>query len=596
MNEPAPVLTTAVPEIRAALREFGIDDTGLAALRAFSRVVTQADFAHAFADCLAAVATRISPSAEAVEAEAAFCERLAASDRWHAPEDWFDDLQAHWQRCLVAGSDPALALEACGALIRAAAQPLARERAMVYQLELDILFAIEGFAWCIARLLVSIALAREAELRRRADDWDPLTGLASRHRYDRMLATWLGEDRPEGRVGLVVLAMEWGVAVRNLPLAERDRLRLAVADKLREVVRPGDVLCVTGDHEWSLLLPALRSPAQVRLAANRLIAACEGLLGGEFRELCGRLRGGGAVGPDHGDDPASLEYAARTALLVAHQDDLHFEDYRADFTGAVRDSVVFERELLDAIHLQQLELHLQPQVRLDDGRCEAAELLLRWRRQDGSWVAPPAIIDGALRLGVLPRLSRWLVMHAARTAAALERAGMPLRVNLNITAMDLKDEELPDLVAQALSVWRVPPSRFGLEVTETALVSDQPQAAALIGRLRRLGCPVALDDFGTGFSSLAYLRNLPVTELKIDQMFVRQLRDSRADQAIVEAIMRLADGFGLQVVAEGVEDPAARELLHRAGCDLMQGFLEGAAMPFEAFVEWWHRRGGRPAQ
>ncbi len=584
------------PDLADALASHGVGSAEMAAIRAFSRVVSVHDFTRDFAACLAQLANESFDARVPGEAEASFCSELAACGDWAEPGPWFARVHAAWQQCVAAGARTGFALDACASLVKAAARHLAGDRAVVNPLEMDILFAIDAFAWCVASLLGRLPPRSLVARDEAQEERDALTGLPGPRTCARLLEEWLRQADVSRRVGMVVLSMEWGVAVQHRPVAERDRLRLAVARHLGDAVRAGDVLCATGDHEWTLLLPAMRSPAQVRLAANKLIASCEALLDGEFRELCGRLTGGGAVGPDHGSDPTTLEFAARTALMVARQNELRFEDYREEFSDAVEEVVEFERELLAAIYMQELELHLQPQVRIDDGYCEGAELLLRWQRTDGEWVPPPDIIEGAQRLGILPKLSRWLIMHAARIAAQLAEAGVDVKVNLNVTAIDLRDDELPELVQQALETWRVPPGRFGLEVTETALVADHQRAARLVSRLRELGCPVALDDFGTGFSSLAYLRNLPVTELKIDQLFVRQLGSSTVDQAIVEAIMRLAEGFGLQVVAEGVEDARARDLLHAAGCNLMQGYLESAALPLRDFIHWWRLRNGLDAE
>ena len=585
-----------IPDFRQALASHGVGTAELAAIRAFTRVVAPADFARAFAVCLSQIAGGSVAAGGGEQAAARFCSDLANCTEWSDPQPWFDRVHADWARCVDSGAEAGFALDACAALVKAAARYLTSDGAGVGRLEMDILFAIDAFAWCVASLLSQALLPRRADGAARGDI-DSLTGLPNRHAVGRLLAQWLPKVAGDSvRVGLVLLSIEWGVAVRHLPAIERDRLRLAVSQRLGEAVRAGDVLCASGDHEWSLLLPALRSPAQLRLAANKLINACEALLEGEFGERCGRLRAGGAAGPEHGRDALALEVAARTALLIARQRELDFEDYRGEFAGVVGDAIDFERELLNALHLQELQLYLQPQVRLSDGRCVSVELLLRWQRHSGEWVAPPRIIEGAQQIGVLPRLSNWLIMHGAKVAAELAQAGVDVRVNLNVTANDLIDDELPVMVAQALDTWRVPPERYGLEITESALVSDEQRAARLIAELRELGCPVALDDFGTGFSSLAYLRNLPVTELKIDQMFVRQLAHSRPDQAIVEAVMRLADGFGLQVVAEGVEDEQARHLLAEAGCDLIQGHLEARAMPLAEFIGWWRaREAGRQA-
>ncbi|MCB1907049.1 MAG: EAL domain-containing protein [Rhodocyclaceae bacterium] len=576
------------PDFEQALVNHAVGVEEMAAIRAFARVVAAADIASEFALCLARIAQG-SVMSGSEQAQAHFCRVLVDCARWAEPQPWFDRLHASWAECLDGGAAPGFSLDACAALVKAAARCLAGDRAAVPRLEMDILFAIDAFAWCAASLLARELPSRPAD-GASSGDVDAATGLPDRHAIGRLLGQWLPGAGEGQRVGLVVLSMEWGVAVRNLPASERDRLCVALSQRLAEELRAGDVLCASGDQEWSLLLPALRSPAQLRLAANKLIMACDMLLEDEVGERCGRLRAGGAVGPAHGHDAASLEVAARTALLVARRRSLDFEEYCDEFAEVVDETVDFERELLSALHLQELQLYLQPQVRLCDGRCVAVELLLRWQRHSGEWVAPPRIIDGAQRLGVLPRLSNWLIMHGAKVAAALVHAGVDVKVNVNLTASDVMDDELPVMVAQALDTWRVAPGRFGLEITESALVPDEQRAAKLISYLRQLGCPVALDDFGTGFSSLAYLRNLPVTELKIDQMFVRGLGQSRADQAIVEAVMRLADGFGLQVVAEGVEDARAREMLAEMGCDLVQGHLEAQAMPLGEFIGWWRAR------
>ena len=583
------------PAFRQALASHGVGTAEMAAIRAFTRVVSPADFARGFAACLAQIAHGSVPAGGGEQAQARFCSELATCTAWTEPEPWFTRVHASWVGCVDAGAEAGFALDACAALVKSAARYLAGNGTASYRLEMDILFAIDAFAWCVASLLSQELLSRRTGGTARGDI-DVLTGLPNRHALERLLGQWLSGAEERARVGLVILSMEWGVAVRHLPAVERDRLRLLVTRHLGDALRGGDVLCVTGDHEWTLLLPGLRSAAQLRLAANKLIMACDVLLEGELGERSGRLQAGGAVGPEQGRDAVSLEVAARTALLIARERELDYEDYREELADVVDEAIDFERELLNALHLQELQFYLQPQVRLSDGRCVAVELLLRWQRHDGEWVAPPRIVDGAQRIGVLPRLSNWLIMHGAKVAATLEQAGVDVKVNLNVTASDLIDDELPVMVAQALETWRVAPARYGLEITESALVSDEQRAARLIAELRELGCPVALDDFGTGFSSLAYLRNLPVTELKIDQMFVRQLAHSRPDQAIVEAVMRLADGFGLQVVAEGVEDEQARHLLAEAGCDLIQGHLEARAMPLAEFIGWWRaREAGRQA-
>lgn len=575
----------------SALRErFGIDAAELAAIRAFSKVVDHKELAAEFAVMMAARSSHSVVSEASAESEALFCAELLHAEAWGADSGWINRLMRLWLACCEAGTDVGFVLEACAATLAAAGRRLVGERAVVYQLEVDILFALERLMLGVAAVLTASAVHREQALRARLEEIDEVTGLPNRRRFMRLLGSWLGTAPESARIGLVVLTLEWGVAVQHLPLPDQDHLRLLIADALRDVVRPGDLLCATADSEWSLLMPGLRSPAQVRLAANRLVEVCESLLDGELRQLRGRIAAGGAVGPAHGADPETLEHAARVALVVARQTGRGFEDYREDIASTVQVYVDQERDFIRALQLQQFELVLQPQIDLRTGRCESAELLLRWHRESGESVAPPEVILLADRLGVLPQLSRWLVMHSVRMISELTAQGIPLRLSLNLTAADMRDQELPDLIAQGLQTWRVSPSLLTLEITETALLTDEVRVREIIVRLRELGCDVALDDFGTGFSSLAYLRNLPVSELKIDQLFVRNLHRSERDRAIVDAVIRLGHGFGLRVVAEGVEDEETRGRLVASGCDLLQGYLFARPMPLEDLIGWYRSR------
>jgi EAL domain-containing protein (putative c-di-GMP-specific phosphodiesterase class I) len=242
------------------------------------------------------------------------------------------------------------------------------------------------------------------------------------------------------------------------------------------------------------------------------------------------------------------------------------------------------------MHLQRFELYLQPQVDAVSGRCDSAEALLRWQRDDGKWMPPPAVFNLAARMGQQGRLSRMLVARVARMADELERSGVPVRVMLNLTADDVRDPELPDLVQQSMANWNVSAGRIGFELTEGSVLSDEPVVEAVLGRLRAQGGVIALDDFGTGYSSLAHLRHLPVDELKVDRQFIAGLGGDGQDRAIVEAILALARAFGLATVAEGVETREQADQLAQMGCLRLQGMLFSPAVPASRFVSWWRAR------
>jgi EAL domain-containing protein (putative c-di-GMP-specific phosphodiesterase class I) len=227
-----------------------------------------------------------------------------------------------------------------------------------------------------------------------------------------------------------------------------------------------------------------------------------------------------------------------------------------------------------------------------------AEALLRWQHAAGETVAPQFIVEIAEEAGVSPQFSRWLVTRAARTLAEFALEGIPLRLSINLTANDLRDEELPDMIEQALTIWNVPADRLTLELTESAMISDEQHSLGILYRLRDLGCRLAVDDFGTGYSSMAYLRQLSLNELKIDQLFVRRMDESPQDREIVRSMIQLAQGLRLEVVAEGVETKGTWTLLSEYGCQRVQGYYFSKPIAVTEFVRWWHERRGelvRPA-
>jgi EAL domain-containing protein (putative c-di-GMP-specific phosphodiesterase class I) len=247
-------------------------------------------------------------------------------------------------------------------------------------------------------------------------------------------------------------------------------------------------------------------------------------------------------------------------------------------------------ELAAAIHANELNVFYQPQISITSGRCVAAEALLRWSDAAGRPVPPPAVIEMAESTGLIGPLTQWLLNTTFRNAVELERAGVPINISINLSAKTLGDAEFPELVQQALGIWGVRPGRLTFEITESATIDNPEKALLMLTKLHQLGVHVSLDDFGTGYSSLAYLKRYPLNELKIDQMFVRNMRESAGDWAIVRTVVNLAHNFGLLAVAEGVEDQATLDELGKVGCDLAQGFLFSKAIAYPDFIDWYRAR------
>lgn len=566
-----------LPASVRACAAVGLDRERAGALRAFAQAIPAAEFEHAFARRFEARADDAPTPLEAV-----FLALLLERESW-AQADWLDALGDAWHACRAARHDPALLAKACACLAEATQDVLGRASAR--HAELDVADAVT----CLAQAIhATIALRDDA--RPPGDAVAPAGNdcgaeLPDRAQLHHALAQALQSSDAQP-VGLVLLQVDWDLAMRRAGGARLEDLRRHVTRTLSQVIRPQDRLYAPAPGEWALLMPGLVSAAQVQLAGQRLVEQCEALTDDELPRLRGKVHAGAAFAPDDDDSPAGIERAARAALHCARGSDRPVMRYERRMLAELEHELALEREIAMHAARPPFMVWLQPQVHLASGRCAAAEALLRWQRPDGAWVPPPEIVGTALRLGLMPEISYWLVMQVVRSIRELSDAGLAIPVSLNLVAGDLHDDELPALVRQVLGVWKVPAARLTLEITEEALIADRARAARIIGELRAMGCGVSLDDFGTGFSSFAYLRDLPVSEVKIDRLFIEDLLASPRDQAIVAAVHALARGLSLTVVAEGVEDAATADALRRMGCDHAQGFLYAPAMPLADFIAW----------
>ena len=291
-----------------------------------------------------------------------------------------------------------------------------------------------------------------------------------------------------------------------------------------------------------------------------------------------------ALAPSHGERAAALlrraEVAEFSAVGSARGVDVY--DPQADPHRPERLSLM--SELRAAIDSDALELYYQPQRRLADGRVDAAEALVRWPRPGRGVVSPEQFVAVAEETGNIGRLTRWVLARGIAQAAELARAGHPMRISINLSARDIGDMELPDRVADLLRVHRLPATSLTLEVTESAVIGEPEAALQVLRRLADMGIDMAIDDFGVGQTSFAYLRRLPVRELKIDKMFVQHLATDETDRVIVRSLVELGHRLGYRVTAEGVEDEATIAFLRDVGCDHAQGFHVDRPMTFAALV------------
>jgi EAL domain-containing protein (putative c-di-GMP-specific phosphodiesterase class I) len=293
-----------------------------------------------------------------------------------------------------------------------------------------------------------------------------------------------------------------------------------------------------------------------------------------------------ALFPKHGTDPMTLLRQADVAMYQAKQSKCGYA-----FFDSVRDHhklqlLSLERDLRQAIENDSLELYFQPMVDIRATKVSCMETLVRWRYPDLDLISPEKFIHVAEQCGLIQPLTRWVLHHALEQCARWRREGFMFDVSVNLSAMNLHEPDLVDYVMNTLRQWEVEPSWLSLEVTESAVMSDPNHALEVLSRLDAMGVRISIDDFGTGYSSLAYLKRLPVDEIKIDRSFVIDMKLDSNDAVIVRATIDLAHNMSLRVVAEGVENPETLRLLTSLGCDVVQGFFVSQALPYDELIQW----------
>ncbi len=414
----------------------------------------------------------------------------------------------------------------------------------------------------------------EAEMAHRARH-DVLTGLPNRALLQDRLSEAVAVRPDDGpSFALLLLDLDRFKEVNDTfghPVG--DQLLQQIGPRLQEALRDEDTVARLGGDEFAILLPGVNE-AGAQEVAERLLAALEPpfVLGGLPITISVGASIGIALYPAHGSDADALLRQADIAMYAAKGAQGGYMVYAPEHDHHSPERLAMVADLRRAIEQDELVLHYQPQVDVRSGGLVAVEALVRWDHPERGLVPPDEFVRLAERTRLIRPLSRWVLRAALAQVADWGRSGLDVPVAVNLSAHDLEDAALPECVAELLSIYGTPPERLCLEITESALLADPARARDVLARLRGLGVHIAIDDFGTGYSSLAYLKDLPVDELKIDRSFVRGMAGDAGARALVRAVIDLADDLGLRVVAEGVEDHGTWEVLAALGCDAAQGY------------------------
>jgi len=441
----------------------------------------------------------------------------------------------------------------------------------------------------------------EGQLRHQAFH-DALTGLPNRALLFERIGQALARARRDGRpCAVLFLDLDRFKDVNDTVGHDAgDRLLMAVAARLRGVVRDGDTLARLGGDEFTLLLEDVAGPNEAVRTATRLreTLVVPLIIDGQEYRLTASI--GIALGrPDH-QRPEDVLRDADIAMYRAK--DGGRAGY-ALFDPAMQEHIVarleLERDLRHALDRQEFTLYYQPIVDLRTGALAKVEALVRWQHPTRGLVSPGDFIPLAEETGLIRPLGRWVLGEACRQARAWQVAGTPLAIAVNLTALEFQQPDLADQVAAALAAAGTEARWLRLEITESLAMRDVAATIDTLRALRALGVAIAIDDFGTGYSSLAYLKRLPVSALKVDKAFIDGLGADDEDTAIVAAIITLGQTLGLRVIAEGVETVEQATLLRALGCDQAQGYHFARPLPAAAVAELLADeaiREGRPGQ
>ncbi len=460
---------------------------------------------------------------------------------------------------------------------------------------------IGDLAQAFERMRVSVAGQQEEILK--LAYWDGLTGLANRLQFRNALIEAMASGHADGRsVAVVMLDLDRFKHVNDV-LGYRfgDLMLKGVAERLsQQAVRNGDLVARLGGDEFAVLLADLDPASDLdhaRAVAQRLHQAFGDVMVLEDHTVDMSASFGMAVWPHHASDADTLLSRAEMAMYSAKRRSEGPVLYDPAIDAASSQTLSLLSELRHAVDHHELRLFLQPKLALDTGRVVGAESLLRWQHPTRGLVPPMSFIPFAEQTGFIRVLTMWVFEESARMWRVLNEGGMRLVISINLSTRDLLDVELPQKFEALLVKHIVPAEAFCLEITESAIMDDPQRAMTTLERLSGLGFKLSIDDFGTGYSSLAYLKKLPVDELKIDKSFVLSMEKDVNDARIVRSTIDLAHGLGLTVVAEGVENAQVWDLLRELSCDEAQGFHMGRPMPSNEFVHWasgWAARHAAP--
>ena len=436
-----------------------------------------------------------------------------------------------------------------------------------------------------------VAMREQVKERQQALEYnalhDDLTNLANRSCLNEHLEQAIKEaKRQQDNLALLILDLDHFKEVNDtLGHHTGDQLLLKVSNRLSNILRGSDLIARFGGDEFAILLPNANEAHAVQVAEKIVNALLK-----PFFLQNQQLYIGASIGisiyPQHGLNVESLVQHSDIAMYQAKKNKTGWALYHAEQDQHSVDRLELMNELRSALSQNTLQLHYQPKICMEDGRCESVEALLRWEHPKHGFIRPDIIIAMAEQTGLIHDLTNWVLETAIAQTLRWHRQNLHISVAVNLSANSLQNDRITEYVRTVLNNTGFPARYLTLEITENAMMADPERAVNILSDLDDMGVRISVDDYGTGFSSLGYLKQLPVKELKIDKSFVMDIINDDNDAVIVRSTIDMAHNLGLKVVAEGVENREIWDLLQMLRCDIAQGFFMSKPCSAENCTQW----------
>lgn len=365
-----------------------------------------------------------------------------------------------------------------------------------------------------------------------------------------------------------------------------DQVLKHVALRLQGVMRESDTLARLGGDEFAIMLPLVKERNDVQIVTEKIQNALQSpfIVGGLRLDVQASI--GIAIFPEHGKDVDTIMQRADVAMYVAKRNNDGFAIYSPKLDKYTPRRLILMGALRQAIENGDLVLHYQPKINIKTNRISGVEALVRWQHEEHGLIQPNDFVPLAERTGLHKQLFFWVIKTALAQAEQWYNNQLKIGVSVNLSPSTLLDPDLPDVITGLLASSNIPANYITFEITEGSIIKDPDRALEALVRLAKMGINISIDDFGTGYSSLAYLKKMPVSELKIDQSFVQDMLKNENDEVIVRSTIDLAHNMGLKVVAEGVEEKEIVARLKSLGCDIIQGFYYSIPLSSSNCADW----------